>query len=67
MTVRIRLVLLLFPTRNRGFLNSRRVAGIRTDASGRYIVRNLPPGDYFIVGTDDIEAGAWHDPRSCAT
>ena len=25
-------------------------------------MRNLPPGDYFIVAVDDVEQGEWFDP-----
>ena len=41
---------------------SRRVQAVRTDQSGAYRIRNLPPGDYFIMATDDVEQGEWFDP-----
>jgi hypothetical protein len=41
---------------------SRRLAGIRLAATGRYTVRNLPPGDYFVAVDDDVEPGEWFDP-----
>ena len=41
---------------------SRRIQSVRTDQSGAYRIRNLPPGDYFIVATDDVEQGEWFDP-----
>jgi hypothetical protein len=41
---------------------SRRVAAIRLAATGHYSVRNLPPGDYFVVVDDDVEPGEWFDP-----
>jgi Carboxypeptidase regulatory-like domain len=44
------------------FLNSRRVAGVRPDAEGRYSIRNLPPGDYLVAVTDDVEQNEWFDP-----
>jgi hypothetical protein len=44
------------------FFNSRRVAGARPNSEGRYVVRNLPPGEYFVLAYDDIEAGEWLDP-----
>jgi len=48
--------------RSRWFFNSRRVAGARPNADGRYQVRNLPPGEYFIVADDDIDVNEWFDP-----
>ena len=44
------------------FPNSRRVAAVRPDRSGRYTIRNLPPGDYRVVVTRDLEQGEWFDP-----
>jgi hypothetical protein len=48
--------------RSSWFFNSRRVAGVRTDREGRYTVRNLPPGDYRLVATRDLEPNEWFDP-----
>ena len=44
------------------FFNSRRIAPVRTDAEGRYVVRNLPPGEYRIAVTTALEQGEWFDP-----
>jgi hypothetical protein len=44
------------------FFNSRRVAALRPGADGRYSIRNLPPGDYFCVVSDDVEQAEWFDP-----
>jgi hypothetical protein len=41
---------------------SRRIAAVRTDQSGAYHLRNLPPGDYLVVAVDDVEQGEWFDP-----
>lgn len=41
---------------------SRRISAVRTDQSGAYRIRNLPPGDYLIVAADDVEQGEWFDP-----
>lgn len=41
---------------------SRRIQSVRTDASGAYRIRNLPPGDYLLVAADDVEQGEWFDP-----
>ena len=42
--------------------NSRRVAGVRVDARGRYTIRNLPPGEYRVALAVDLEPGEWFDP-----
>jgi hypothetical protein len=41
--------------RSSWFFNSRRIAGVRPDRAGRYGIRNLPPGDYRLVATRDLE------------
>jgi hypothetical protein len=33
-----------------------------TDASGRFHVEGLPPGDYKVFSWEDVETGAWQDP-----
>jgi Carboxypeptidase regulatory-like domain len=44
------------------FAGSRRIAGVRPDADGRYSIRNLPPGDYHLSAAGDIDQGEWFDP-----
>ena len=56
------IVIAFTTTRTSWFFNSRRVAAARTDARGRYSIRNLPPGDYFVMQTDDLDQGEWFDP-----
>ena len=34
-----------------------------TDASGRYRIEGVPPGDYRAYAWEDVEAGAWQDPE----
>ena len=46
------------------FFNSRRIAAVRVSAGGRYAIRNLPPGDYRILATSDLEQGEWFDPAA---
>jgi hypothetical protein len=41
---------------------SRRIQAVRTDQSGGFRIRNLPPGDYFLLAADDVEQGEWFDP-----
>jgi hypothetical protein len=48
--------------RSAWFFNSRRVAGVRPDAQGRYVIRNLPPGDYRLIAIADLDQGEWFDP-----
>jgi hypothetical protein len=33
-----------------------------TDASGRFHVEGVPPGDYRVFAWEDVETGAWQDP-----
>lgn len=35
----------------------------KTDAAGRFRLMNLPPGDYRVFAWEDVETGAWLDPR----
>jgi hypothetical protein len=42
---------------------SRWVAGARPDQDGRFKISNMPPGSYYAVALDYIEAGAWGDPE----
>jgi hypothetical protein len=41
---------------------SRRIQSARSDSTGVYHVRGLPPGDYLLVAVDDAENGEWFDP-----
>jgi hypothetical protein len=43
------------------FFGSRRVAAARADG-GTYSIRNLPPGEYRIVATTDLDSNEWFDP-----
>jgi len=56
-------VVIFAPQTSAWFHGSRRVAGVRTASDGRYVVRNLPAGDYLIAAADDIEANEWFDPQ----
>jgi hypothetical protein len=48
---------------NRAFWtpSSRRSVTARPAMSGRYVVRNLPPGEYFVAAVTDVEPGDWWD------
>ena len=41
---------------------SRHIATARPDQTGKFKVRNLPPGDYYIVTVDPSEQGEWFEP-----
>ncbi|TAK12751.1 MAG: hypothetical protein EPO35_11040 [Acidobacteria bacterium] len=42
---------------------SRRIVSSRPGTDGRFIVRNLPAGDYFVAAVIDVEPGEWFDPK----
>jgi hypothetical protein len=42
---------------------SRRIVPARPGTDGRFIVRNLPAGEYFVAAVTDVEPGDWFDPR----
>ena len=44
------------------FHNSRRVAGMRLSTEGKYVVRNLPAGEYLVAIASDIDVNEWFDP-----
>jgi hypothetical protein len=41
---------------------SRQIATARPDQTGMFKIRNLPPGDYYVVTVDPSEQGEWFDP-----
>jgi hypothetical protein len=41
---------------------SRRIQSVRPASSGKYIVRNLPLGEYYLAAVIDAEPGEWFDP-----
>ena len=44
------------------FFQSWRIAAASTDDAGRYVIRNLPPGDYLLAATLDLVPLEWYDP-----
>jgi hypothetical protein len=53
----------VFPADRAGwFFNSRRIAAVPVDGEGRYVVRNLPAGDYLIVARPDLDQFEWFNP-----
>ncbi len=61
------LVVVFSTNRDTWFLNSRRIAAVQPNATGQYIVRNLPPGDYFITVAVGLERNEWFDPELLAS
>ena len=55
-------VIVFATDRGAWFPHSRRVAGVRPDAEGRYKISNLPAGEYFAVVDDNVDPNAWFDP-----
>jgi hypothetical protein len=41
---------------------SRQIATARPDQTGKYRIRTLPPGEYYIVAVDPAEQGEWFEP-----
>jgi hypothetical protein len=41
---------------------ARRVQAVRPDASGRYVIANLPAGDYLVAAVTDVDQDEWFDP-----
>jgi hypothetical protein len=54
-------VVLFSPDRASWFFNSRRVAAVRVDSEGRFVIRNVPPGEYRAIATADLEPNEWFD------
>jgi uncharacterized protein (DUF2141 family) len=44
------------------FSRSRRIAQTRPDNDGRFLVRALPPGDYYVAALTDVQRDEWYDP-----
>jgi hypothetical protein len=56
-------IILLYSTDQRHWnADSRRVWGIRAHPNGSYVMRGMPPGDYYIATLLDPEFGAWFNP-----
>jgi hypothetical protein len=41
----------------------REITSARVDEKGRYEIRGLPRGDYWIVAVDDTVLAAWNSPE----
>ncbi|HXT68475.1 MAG TPA: carboxypeptidase regulatory-like domain-containing protein [Vicinamibacterales bacterium] len=48
----------------RGPVSPRRLRTARSDADGRFIFRDLPPGEYLIVGLGEVPSPAWSTPAA---
>jgi hypothetical protein len=47
--------------------SARRVRAVRPDASGRYLMANVPPGDYLLSAVEDVDQDQWQDPAFLET
>jgi len=45
------------------FEESRHVRAVRPDQHGRYEMRGLPAGEYFIAAIDEVDENDWWDPE----
>jgi Carboxypeptidase regulatory-like domain len=41
---------------------SRQIATARPDQTGKYRIRGLPPGDYYLATVDPSQQGEWFEP-----
>jgi len=41
---------------------ARQIATARPDQNGKFQIRSLPPGDYYLVTVDPAEQGEWFEP-----
>jgi uncharacterized protein (DUF2141 family) len=41
---------------------SRHIQSVRPGSDGRFLVRNLPPGEYRVAALTDVEPDEWFDP-----
>ena len=41
---------------------ARHIATARPDQNGRYLIRGVPPGSYYVTTIDPVEPGEWFDP-----
>jgi protocatechuate 3,4-dioxygenase beta subunit len=55
--------IIVFPVDRRfWFVGSRRVVAARPNAQGAWTIRNLPPGDYRVIASLDVDQNEWFDP-----
>jgi hypothetical protein len=59
--------LLVFSADERFWMpQSRRTQQTRPESNGRFLFRNLPPGEYFITALPDLDPSEWNDPAFLA-
>jgi uncharacterized protein (DUF2141 family) len=46
---------------------SRFIQAARSSGEGAYTLRGLPPGEYFVCASDDVDQGEWYDPELLQT
>jgi hypothetical protein len=56
--------IVVFPADNQYWQpQSRRIVSTRPGTDGRFIFRNLPPGNYRLTAITDAEPGEWFNPE----
>jgi hypothetical protein len=59
---------LLFPKDREAWLpQARRVQAARPDADGRFALKNVPAGSYWLAALTDVEPGEWNDASFLAS
>jgi hypothetical protein len=38
------------------------VQAVRPGVDGKYVIRDLPPGDYLLAAVTDVDQDEWQDP-----
>jgi len=55
---------LAFPTDNTLWqAQARQIMTARPDQTGKYRIRGLPKGEYYLVAVDPAEQGEWFNPQ----
>ena len=67
LAVRDEMVIVFSTDPRHWFHGSRRIAPVRPTDAGRYTVRNLPPGDYFVAVTNELLPSEWDNSEELKT
>jgi hypothetical protein len=55
--------IVVFPTERRWWRpDGRRLAFARPATDGQFVLRDLPPGEYYIAALTDLDTATWHTP-----
>jgi hypothetical protein len=42
--------------------NARRVQAVRPGVDGKYVIKDLPAGEYLVAAVTDVDQDEWQDP-----